>query len=355
MINKLLNSLPSSFNKEPGALLDFLAPIAQELTQAQSGITSALDQMLLTTADGEWLDEWGGYFGIPRLASEPDAVYKPRIISELIQPKGNNIALQNAISLYVNGLNVTVTDAPVASTTTSLYRDGATFFDGKKDRQSRTRNFYGQFDVNSHYDLTSSEILTDLSTRIKAVIERLRDAGTKLRTLAFTGSLSDAASPGVDASLLHQLEHAPLQDLYRGARPIRDGSLYRGAVQLDTYGSNIARNGLTLRDGFHVLAGAPTYGDEIDPASLAANLDWQDSFAQTVTYGSGYERDGTMNRRGTVSDGLDLAELNLTKVLARDGRYSRGSVRDGSLRYNGVSRTFGTVFYGGAISWSESL
>jgi len=355
VINKLLNSLPNSFNKEPGVLQDFFAPIAQELTQAQSDIASALDQMLLTTADGEWLDEWGGYFGIPRLASEPDGAYGPRIISELVHPKGNNIALQNAISLYVNGLQVTVTDAPMDTVTTTLYRDGATFFDGKKDRVPSTRNFYGQFDVNTGYDLTSGESLNDLGNRIKSVIERLRDAGTKLRTLSFTGSLSDASTSGADGILSYQLEHAPLQDLYRGARPIRDGSVFRGAVQYDLYNNTVARNGLTLRDGWHALPNAPTYGDEIDPMGMNADITWQDTFAQTVTYGSGYKRDGLMNRRGIVSDGQDQCGMTVTKVLARDGRYRRGSVRDGSLHYNGIPRTFGTVLYGGATSWGESL
>lgn len=355
MINKLLNSLPNSFNKEPGVLQDFLAPIAQELTQAKSNITAALGQMLLTTANGEWLDEWGGYFGIPRIASEPDAIYGPRIIAELIQPKGNNIALQNAISLYVNGLKVLVTDAPMASTTTSLYRDGATYFDGKKDRQSWTRNFYGQFDVKTQYDLTSSGSLVDLGIRIKAVIERLRDAGTKLREITFDGSLSDAASMGIDGNPLYQLEHAPLQDLYRGARPIRDGSVFRGVVQYDLYNGSVVRNGQTLRTGSHVLSGDPTYGNEIDSLGLSADATWQDTFTQSIVYGSGYQRDGSINRRGIVGDGQDQAGLVITKVLARDGRYRRGSIRDGSLRYNGVSRTFGTVLYGGSISWSESL
>lgn len=355
MINKLLNSLPDSFNKEPGVLQDFLAPIAQELMQAESSIADALDQMLLATSSGEWLDEWGGYFGIPRLASEVDAVYGPRIISELIQPKGNNIALQNAIGLYVGGLKVLVTDAPMASTTTSLYRDGSTYFDGEKDRQSRTRNFYGQFDVKTQYDLTSSESLTDLGLRIKAVIERLRDAGTKLRQMTFEGSLTDVASPGTDGGPLYQLEHAPLQDLYRGARPIRDGSVFRGAVQYDLYNGVIVRNGQTLRAGSHALVDAPAYGDEIDPVGISAVATWQDAFVQTLTYGSGYKRDGSVDRSGVIGDNRDQCGLTITKVLARDGRYRRGSVRNGSLYYNGISRTFGTVLYGGATSWGESL
>jgi hypothetical protein len=354
MINKLLSNLPDSFVKESVVLNDFLTPIADELSQAQAGVMAALDQVLLTTADGEWLDEWGGYFGITRQASEADEVYGLRIIAELIQPKCNNVALSNAIGLYVGGLSATVTDAPLESTTINLYRDGGTYFDGKKDRQSITRNYYGQFDVNTQYDLTSGENLTNLSNRIKAVVERLKAAGTKLRSLVFSGYLADTATAASDV-FLHQLQIAPIEDLYSGARQIRDGSIYRGAVQADLYNGTVARNGTTLRFGWHTVPVAPAFGALVDPMVVMLDATMQDAFASTVTFGSGYQRDGSINRRGVVGDLQDQAGITITKVLARDGRYHRGSSRDGSLRYNGIPRTFGTVVYGGQTTWSESL
>lgn len=354
MINKLLSNLPASFSKEPGILLDFLAPIADELANAKAGVVAALDQMLLSSADGEWLDEWGGHFGIPRLTLESDEIYGARIIAELIQPKCNNVAMSNAIGLYVGGLAATVTDAPMESTSVHLRRDGSTTYNGTKDRQPIVCNFFGQFDVNTQYDLTSNESLNDLSSRIKAVVERLKSAGTKLRAVVFSGYLTDAASPATDA-LQYQVQYASADDVYFGARSIRDGSVSRSARIADLYDGVLARNGATSRHGWHVAQGSATYQSSVDPMLLEMDATWRDEFVQVTTFGSGYKRDGSVNRKGVTGDADDAAGISITKVLARDGRYRRGSIRNGSLFYKGIQRTHGTVFYGGQTKWSEFL
>jgi hypothetical protein len=88
------------------ALMD---AFAVELAAAQAAILAMLDQMAVTTADGEWLDEWGGYFGVPRLAGEGDPVYGPRIIEEVLAKHANNRALE-ALVERATGYTVEVRD-----------------------------------------------------------------------------------------------------------------------------------------------------------------------------------------------------------------------------------------------------
>ncbi len=66
--------------------------------QADRDIVEAIAQLYIGTADGEMLEYWGEYFGVPRNASEADDAYRTRIIIEVLRPKNNKIALENAAS-----------------------------------------------------------------------------------------------------------------------------------------------------------------------------------------------------------------------------------------------------------------
>ena len=69
----------------------------------------ALLQICLATADGEWLDFWGAYFGVPRLFQtagyEQDDVYKTRILKEVTRAKGTKpIILEEAQKFFKSDL-----------------------------------------------------------------------------------------------------------------------------------------------------------------------------------------------------------------------------------------------------------
>lgn len=144
----------------------YMESIANELTLIRAAIAEALLQMAATTAAGEWVDEHGGYYNVPRNNGELDAAYAARIVAEVIRARGNNIAIGEAIKTAVQATAATVTDYG----TITVAGDGT---------QS-----YGLFDV-----VVESSVEVPMTTTedavVRQVIEVMRDAGTHLRTLKY--------------------------------------------------------------------------------------------------------------------------------------------------------------------------
>ncbi|SDY39586.1 hypothetical protein SAMN05421754_100887 [Nitrosomonas sp. Nm58] len=69
---------------------------AIELEIAAGSIDQALLQMYLDTAQSEWLDYWGEYFGFPR-EGRTDAEYSAYIIDEALRPRNNALAIEDTI------------------------------------------------------------------------------------------------------------------------------------------------------------------------------------------------------------------------------------------------------------------
>ncbi len=70
-------------------------------------------------AQGEWLDLWGTILAVPREPSEPDGLYGPRILSEILRPTQTNTGLAQAID---EGLGVVGTQVHEASDVLTMYR-----------------------------------------------------------------------------------------------------------------------------------------------------------------------------------------------------------------------------------------
>lgn len=66
-------------------------------TAERDGIDGGLRQAYMHTAEGDWLDYWGEYFGIPRDDGELDAPYLRRIVVEVLRPRNNAIAIEAAV------------------------------------------------------------------------------------------------------------------------------------------------------------------------------------------------------------------------------------------------------------------
>ena len=74
-----------------------LSGYAAETTAAKLQIAEALKQMLITQAEGEWLDLWGALYGVPRADGEADADYAPRIPLEAFRRRNNARSIELAI------------------------------------------------------------------------------------------------------------------------------------------------------------------------------------------------------------------------------------------------------------------
>lgn len=74
-----------------------LSAYAAELRGAEAQIVQALRQMLITQAEGEWLDLWGQLYGVGRWSGESDAAYAPRIPHEAFRIRVNARAIELAI------------------------------------------------------------------------------------------------------------------------------------------------------------------------------------------------------------------------------------------------------------------
>lgn len=199
----------------------FLDAAAAELDLAVQNIQRIPLEMATTTADGEWLDSLGTLYAVPRMAGETDGSYGPRIIAEVLRPKSNNKAMELLIQA-VTGQSVTVTDVSENSPPFPQH-NGAVKRDGTYHYTSITGVLYGLFDVVVGYDLLGGSDPATFEATCAALANRIRAAGTYLRSLSLTGSiLSDAVPAPADGGDSLTLTYA-----WR-----RDGTVrYGGQVQ----------------------------------------------------------------------------------------------------------------------------
>jgi hypothetical protein len=153
---------------------------------AQAQIPEMLEQMTIPTADNEWVDEQGSYFNVPRNPGELDVAYGPRIISQVLQPRGNNVAIAMAIQAVAPlATRVRVIDSindPFAIIYNGLINfNGIALFDA-----GGGGSLYGFFDVDFSYDF-STDIIGQPAyiVLIENTVEAFRDGGTELRLIIF--------------------------------------------------------------------------------------------------------------------------------------------------------------------------
>lgn len=167
-------------------LFSYLEAFAVELAAAEDQVKEMVRQMSTRTAGDVWLDELGGYYGVPRLRGELDGSYGPRIIAEVLRPRGNNVAIEEAIRTFT-GQSAKVTDVVVYGAATPAYNSTITH-NGAHTYSATAKPRYGLFDVEYGYDLVNGGSITEFAQVVRDLIGRLRDAGTHLRALTLTGS-----------------------------------------------------------------------------------------------------------------------------------------------------------------------
>lgn len=167
-------------------LFSYLEAQAVELQAAADQVEQALHQMNTTTAAGEWLDEHGSYFNVPRLPGEVDGQYAPRMVAEILRPRGNNVALEMAITAFT-GQDTKVVDVTLYGPATPKY-DATITENGTHQHNASPALLYGLFDVTYGYDLLNGADVTTFRQTLQDLIGRLRDAGTHLRSLSLQSS-----------------------------------------------------------------------------------------------------------------------------------------------------------------------
>lgn len=174
-------------------LWSYMEALAIELAAAAAAIESLPLEMQTTTAEGTWLDLLGSYYGIRRQGGEADRAYGARIIAEVLRPRGNNVAIEMAIR-SMTGQEAAVVDVVEWGADAPLH-DGSITYDGTHLHNSSAQPRYGLFDITVGYDLEGAYDPTAFAASMRALVERLRDAGTQLRAVSLEAAeMEDSAA-----------------------------------------------------------------------------------------------------------------------------------------------------------------
>lgn len=147
----------------------FLDSKAGQLRLLKLAVDEALAQMAAPTAAGEWVDEHGSFYAVPRLPGEGDASYAARMVAEVGKARGTPVAIGAAVRVAADAMSVSVTNydtVTVAADTTPSY---------------------GLFDVNVVLDAENlARPFDQIDPSVRSTIESMRDAGMHLRVLRYT-------------------------------------------------------------------------------------------------------------------------------------------------------------------------
>jgi hypothetical protein len=136
---------------------------AKESREAGRQVREALKQMVITQAEGEWLDLWGRLYGVGRETDEADPDYAPRIPREAFRIRVNALAIEQAIK------DATGKDVEIEEPWGDMFRLDVSALSG-------TSRFYDGTNTGFHLIRPVSRTSIDWDD-VLAVIERNRAAG----------------------------------------------------------------------------------------------------------------------------------------------------------------------------------
>lgn len=136
---------------------------ATELTYAQLQVVQALRQMVMTQAEGEWLDLWAKLYGVPRTDGESDASLQVRIPEEVFRARVNGLAIEKAIK------DITGRDVEIREPWKLMFRLDVSPLSGT--HHLHDANFY----TSNIIQPVAREVFD--MTEVLAIIERNRAAG----------------------------------------------------------------------------------------------------------------------------------------------------------------------------------
>jgi hypothetical protein len=155
-------SLPCTIPMFTSFLWQILKPVAIALVDALGAEGRALQEMILNSSEGRWLDSFGEIFGVTRASGEPDILYASRIFNLSVGVRVNNLAIQK-----------TLRELQYAST---VVDSGAT-----------------HFDVNITIPTDAPEGFIYSTEQMRDILDMIRPAGVSY-TILSNGSASDTAS-----------------------------------------------------------------------------------------------------------------------------------------------------------------
>lgn len=197
-----------------------LGSFAGELRVAKSAIVQAVRQMVISQAEGEWLDLWGALYAVARKTGEGDAAFAARIPREVFRLRNNAHGIELAIR------DATGFDVRIEEPWHNIFRLDESLLSGAD------RLYDGQY---VGYHLIRPVVRTNVDWPvIEAVIERNRAAGVMVLgpqlvwqsmvvapdpVVHFGGLMEHAASlkPG-DKALLDFAEYGELSVLNHRSR-----------------------------------------------------------------------------------------------------------------------------------------
>lgn len=200
ILDKLKQRLPRSWSVADSSVAHAVqSGYADALEVAGADVVTALEQMSVPTAAGQWLDEWGGFFAVPRNLGETDQGYAARMIPEVLRPKCSNTAIAGAIE-EAFGQRCEVVDA-VEYRGVSVAFNGAISHNGSSTYSDSSLTVYGLFDVEVGFSLASEFDAASFAQAVRGFVGRFRAAGTQLRSVSLGGAEfgSDVAAPQDDA------------------------------------------------------------------------------------------------------------------------------------------------------------
>jgi len=86
-----------------------LYPIAIYLSRVKEDMTLSLKQLFLSSSSGQWVDYWGTFLNILREYNESDSSYIRKLFLYFINPKTNNIAMEEYLRILL-GYPVSIND-----------------------------------------------------------------------------------------------------------------------------------------------------------------------------------------------------------------------------------------------------
>lgn len=237
----------------------YIDSIASELKLAADQVVQMLHQLVIGTAEAEWLDELGSYYAIARELGEADQPYAARIIASLGRPRSNNVAIEMAINTALQGVPAKVTD--VTTPTAFTAGSGGTS--------------YGLFDVVYTVALDSNQTFANYTTKVTAIVEAFRAAGTHMRQILINGSLEDSypiSNIGENFAALN-VSFADVTENKQFKVRRHDGTYRRDGAHINYY------NGDIVYDGSNVYGWTPGSGIPFDSGAEELTI--------TITDGSG--------------------------------------------------------------------
>lgn len=136
---------------------------AREVSAAEYQVRQALLQMVIKTAEGEWLDLWGALYSVQRLPGETDVAYRIRIPREAFRIRVNALAIELAI------LELTGKDVKILEPWTEVFTLDESLLDGPHKMQDEQSIGYFFIQPMSLAAIDWSDVLP--------IIERNRPAG----------------------------------------------------------------------------------------------------------------------------------------------------------------------------------